>query len=76
MLYVAPEWQQQVQPPVLSHGAEAGFLSRFIWDGCRDYSPLLAIRTAVLWWRGLGAAAGPSADDPAGGTDDAEGGGR
>lgn len=54
MLFVAPQWQQQVQPPVLSHGAEAGFLSRFIWDGCRDYAPLLAISTAVKWWRGLG----------------------
>jgi hypothetical protein len=54
MLYVAPQWQQQVQPPVLSHGAEAGFLSRFIWDGCRDYAPLLAISTAVQWWKGLG----------------------
>jgi hypothetical protein len=54
MLYVAPHWQQQVQPPVLSHGAEAGFLSRFIWDGCRDYAPLLAISTAVQWWKGLG----------------------
>ncbi|WIA22809.1 hypothetical protein OEZ86_009760 [Tetradesmus obliquus] len=54
MLYVAPQWQQQVQPPVLSHGAEAGFLSSFIWDGCRDYAPLLAIATAIQWWKGLG----------------------
>jgi hypothetical protein len=54
MLYVAPAWQQQVQPPVLSHGAEAGFLSRFIWDGCRDYAPLLAISTAIQWWKSLG----------------------
>jgi hypothetical protein len=54
MLYVAPDWQQQLQPPVLSHGAEAGMLSRFIWDGCRDYAPLLAISTAVQWWKGLG----------------------
>lgn len=60
MLYVAPQWQQQVQPPVLSHGAQAGFLSRFIWDGCRDYAPLLAISTAVKWWKRLGA----SADNP------------
>lgn len=54
ILYVAPAWQQQVQPPVLSHGAGAGFLSRYIWDGCRDYAPLLAISTAVQWWRALG----------------------
>lgn len=61
MMYVAPQWQQHVQPPVLSHGAEAGFLSRFIWDGCRDYAPLLAISTAVQWWRGLGSSSGAAA---------------
>jgi hypothetical protein len=61
MLYVAPQWQQHMQPPVLSHGAEAGFLSRFIWDGCRDYAPLLAISSAVKWWKGLGAFAAPDA---------------
>lgn len=55
MMFVAPQWQQHLQPPVLSHGAEAGFLSRFIWDGCRDYAPLLAISSAVKWWRRLGA---------------------
>lgn len=54
MLYVAPQWQQQIQPPVLSHGSQAGFLSRFIWDGCRDYAPLLAVSSAVQWWKGLG----------------------
>lgn len=53
MLYVAPRWQEVVQPPVLSHGAQGGFLSRFIWDGCRDYAPLLAISTAVQWWQRL-----------------------
>lgn len=55
LLYVAPHWQQHLQPPVLSHGSEAGFLSRFIWVGCRDYAPLLAISSAVRWWRSLGA---------------------
>lgn len=57
MMYVSRPFQQHIQPPVLSHGAEAGFLSRFIWDGCRDYAPLLAISSAVKWWKGLGHAA-------------------
>lgn len=69
MLFVAPRWQQLVQPPVLSHGAEAGFLSRFIWDGCRDYAPLLAISSAVKWWRGLGGGAVSPAAAAAAGSD-------
>jgi selenocysteine lyase/cysteine desulfurase len=61
VMYVSRQWQQYMQPPVLSHGAQAGFLSRFIWDGCRDYAPLLAISSAVKWWKGLGAAAAGAA---------------
>lgn len=69
MLFVSPQWQRLVQPPVLSHGAEAEFLSRFIWDGCRDYAPLLAISSAVKWWRGLGGGAVSPAAAAAAGSD-------
>jgi selenocysteine lyase/cysteine desulfurase len=38
---------------VVSHGAEAGYVSQFIWDGARDYAPALALLTAVLLWEQL-----------------------
>ncbi|KAL7448745.1 hypothetical protein ACHAWC_000888, partial [Mediolabrus comicus] len=31
------------QPAVVSHGVNDGFMSRFIWDGCRDYAAELSI---------------------------------
>jgi len=31
------------QPAVISHGVDDGFLSRYMWDGCRDYSAQLAV---------------------------------
>lgn len=53
-LYAAPSAQAGLRPAVTSHGSEGGFVSRFIWDGCRDYSPALAVGTALRWWRSLG----------------------
>lgn len=31
-----------MRPAIISHGAGSGFVSAFIWDGNRDYSPILA----------------------------------
>lgn len=31
-----------MRPAITSHGAGSGFVSAFIWDGNRDYSPILA----------------------------------
>lgn len=42
------------RPAILSHGAAAGFLSSFIWDGHRDYSPALAVPVALRFWTAVG----------------------
>ena len=31
-------------PVVVSHGAEKSFLGALLWDGCRDYAPILTVR--------------------------------
>ncbi|KAF8066328.1 CPK24 [Scenedesmus sp. PABB004] len=66
MLYAAPARQAALRPAVLSHGAGGGLLSRFIWDGCRDYAPLLAASSAVRWWRRLGGGGGGGGGDGGG----------
>lgn len=63
-LYVSQQWHDKIQPAVTSHGAAAGFLSRFIWDGCRDYAPLLAISSALKWWTSFQATQCPSLASP------------
>lgn len=42
------------RPAILSHGAAAGFLSSFIWDGHRDYSASLAVPVALRFWATVG----------------------
>jgi len=37
-------------PAIVSHGVDDGFLSRFIWDGCRDYSSALSLPTILDYW--------------------------
>jgi len=54
LLWVARGKQAGVRPLIVSHGSGAGFLSDFIWDGCRDYAPLLSLSTALAWWRAVG----------------------
>lgn len=39
------------QPAVVSHGVDDGFLSRFLWDGCRDYAAQLSLPAIVDHWR-------------------------
>ncbi|EFN57782.1 hypothetical protein CHLNCDRAFT_21267, partial [Chlorella variabilis] len=64
-LHVQPRHQAHVRPLIISHGKQSpslarpsaqavGFVSEFIWDGCRDYAPLLAVSTALRAWRQLG----------------------
>ncbi|KAK1735147.1 L-cysteine desulfhydrase-related protein [Skeletonema marinoi] len=38
------------QPAVVSHGVNDGFLSRFLWDGCRDYSAELSLPAITDFW--------------------------
>lgn len=41
-------------PPVISHGLDDGFVSRFLWDGCRDYASQLALPAVLDYWRTVG----------------------
>lgn len=38
------------QPAVVSHGINDGFLSRFLWDGCRDYAGQLSLPAITEFW--------------------------
>mmetsp|Transcript_62469 Transcript_62469/g.149416 ORF Transcript_62469/g.149416 Transcript_62469/m.149416 type:complete len:487 (-) Transcript_62469:57-1517(-) len=40
-----------VHAPLISHGHLQGFASEFVWDGARDYSPVLALEICILFWR-------------------------
>lgn len=42
------------QPAVISHGIDDGYHSRFIWDGCRDYTAQLTIPILIKFWEQLG----------------------
>lgn len=52
-LYVAPQWQHEVRPTVISHAANrtrpnrSRFLAEFDWTGTFDPTPLLALPTAI-----------------------------
>ena len=35
---------------MISHGIDDGFLSRFMWDGCRDYSAQLSLPAVLEHW--------------------------
>ena len=41
------------QPAVVSHGIDDGFLSRFLWDGCRDYAAELSIPAITDFWNAV-----------------------
>lgn len=42
------------EPAIISHGVdEPDFLSRFVWDGCRDYAAALALPTVLDYWEAL-----------------------
>lgn len=54
ILWVAPQHQRHIRPLIISHGFGAGFTSDFIWDGCRDYAPILGVSAALRFWAALG----------------------
>jgi isopenicillin-N epimerase len=37
-------------PAVISHGIDDGYLSRFVWDGTRDYGAQLALPVVLDFW--------------------------
>lgn len=53
-MWVHPRAQPRVRPLVVSHGSGAGFVSDFVWDGCRDYAPYLGVSAALDMWHRLG----------------------
>lgn len=42
------------QPAVISHGIDDGYHSRFLWDGCRDYSAALSVPAVLDYWQEKG----------------------
>ncbi len=52
-LWVAPQWQEEVRPSVISHAANrpqsnrSRFIAEFDWTGTYDPSPLLAMPSAI-----------------------------
>ena len=56
VLWAAADTHALLRPRVVSHGAGHGFTSTFMWDGCRDYSPVLAVCATLRWWRAVGSA--------------------
>lgn len=50
-------WKDSIlrRPAVMSHGVDApDFLSRFLWDGCRDYAAELALPVVLDHWEKQG----------------------
>ena len=43
------------RPAVVSHGVDDGYLSRFLWDGCRDYASQLSLPAIADYWSLIGA---------------------
>jgi selenocysteine lyase/cysteine desulfurase len=45
-------WKKTLQPAIISHGAdETDVLSRFVWDGTRDYAAALALPNVLDHWK-------------------------
>jgi hypothetical protein len=42
-------------PAVVSHGVDDGYLSRFLWDGCRDYAAQLSLPVITNFWKDVDA---------------------
>mmetsp|Transcript_20234 Transcript_20234/g.58523 ORF Transcript_20234/g.58523 Transcript_20234/m.58523 type:complete len:509 (-) Transcript_20234:70-1596(-) len=57
MLYCCDEGLRHTvlrRPAIISHGIDDGFISRFLWDGCRDYASELALPAVLSYWRDRG----------------------
>jgi isopenicillin-N epimerase len=53
-LWASPELQDELHPPVISHGLGAGFDVEFDWTGTKDPSPWLAVPDAIAFAERLG----------------------
>lgn len=50
-LYLREGRASNVRNRIVSHGFEVGISSSFVWDGAKDYSPLLTLPFALRMWR-------------------------
>ena len=48
------EARARLRPLNISHGYGHGFTSDFLWDGCRDYSAMLALPACLDVWEACG----------------------
>ena len=55
-MYVRRDRQPLIKPLIISWGHGYGFTGDFLWDGCRDYSPILATSAALTFWNSCGPA--------------------
>lgn len=51
IMWVRPDRKAGIRPLITSHGSGHGFTSDFIWDGCRDYAPILGLSAAARFWQ-------------------------
>jgi len=52
MMYASHKWHSILRPAVMSHGVdEHDLLSRFVWDGCRDYAAALSLPAVLDYWQ-------------------------
>eukprot|EP00943_MAST-04B_sp_MAST-4B-sp1_P008939 g8939.t1 len=42
--------EPEIVPRVISHGYGDGFISNYMWDGCRDYSSALTLPLLLKFW--------------------------
>ena len=54
-VWVAPQFQKDVHPCVISHEFANGFAAEFDWQGTRDLSAWNSISAALSWFEDLGA---------------------
>ena len=54
-VWVAPQFQKDIHPCVISHEFTNGFTSEFDWQGTRDLSAWNSIPAALEWFEELGA---------------------
>ncbi len=54
-VWVAPQFQKDIHPCVISHEFANGFAAEFDWQGTRDLSAWNSISAALSWFEDLGA---------------------
>ncbi|MGE0226100.1 MAG: aminotransferase class V-fold PLP-dependent enzyme [Acetobacteraceae bacterium] len=55
-LWAAPDRQDDLHPPVISHGLGQGFVAEFDWTGTRDPTAALSVPDAIEFHQQLGGA--------------------